>query len=181
MESNASLRVKDLLNAATGEWDIDAIRLHLPQYEDHIRRIILPSFSLPDKLVWLFSRSRTYTTKSSYATIKVNSITEPANPGNFNWNTCIWQVNTTPKVKHFLWKSLNGALPVDWTPCATALQLCAEGMGINSLFFQADTSLYKLNSAVTSGVSQDANVATVGVRGHTAVPMASVDTLDKPK
>ncbi|KAL0741155.1 hypothetical protein Bca4012_082668 [Brassica carinata] len=110
-EYNASLQVKHLI-AATGEWDVEAIRLHLPQYEEHIRRIILPSFSLPDKLVWIFSRSGTYTTKSGYATIKVNSIAEPANPINFNWKACIWQVNTTPKIKHFLWKSMNGALPV---------------------------------------------------------------------
>lgn len=109
-ENSASLRVKDLLNPEANDWDIEAIRFHLPHYEESIRSIIPPSFPQQDILVWLPNKSGIYSTKSGYALSKLQGGGEAQS--DFNWKTCIWQINTTPKIKHFLWKANARALPV---------------------------------------------------------------------
>ena len=60
-------------------------------------------------MVWLPESSENYSTKSGYALCKVNQDREQ---GDFNWYPCIWQVKTSPKPKHFLWKIKSNALPV---------------------------------------------------------------------
>lgn len=108
-EANKDLRVADLLEANSMEWDLDAIRMHLPQYEELIKKMIPSEYQMEDEMVWLPERSGNYSTKSGYALCKVNQDREQ---GDFNWYPCIWQVKTSPKVKHFLWKIKSNALPV---------------------------------------------------------------------
>lgn len=92
------------------EWDLTIIREHLPQYEEMIRRLIPSTLGMQDERVWLPNASGVYSTKSGYAIAKLCN-GEPSDFV-FDWKKCIWQVDTSPKIKHFLWKSNNKALPV---------------------------------------------------------------------
>lgn len=85
----------------SGDWDLKMIRLHLPHYEEVIRKLNPSSFGAKDTLVWLPEKSGVYSSKSGYAIAKVyNSSTDE----DFNWRKCIWNVKCSPKIKHFLWK-----------------------------------------------------------------------------
>lgn len=102
--------VSDLILPGTDDWNVAAVRETLPQYESAIRKLIPSALQAPDELVWLPNASGEYTTKSGYAVAKLyNGTTEDRA---FNWKKCIWQVDTSPKIKHFMWKANNGALPV---------------------------------------------------------------------
>lgn len=108
--ANQSWCVSELIIPGTNDWDIEAIRGTLPQYESIIRKLIPSALQAPDELVWLPNASGEYSTKSGYAVAKLfNGSPEDRS---FNWKKCIWQVETSPKIKHFLWKASNGALPV---------------------------------------------------------------------
>lgn len=106
---NQNLRVSDLMLQDSHDWNLDAIRLHLPQYEDHIRMLVPSSLNMHDELVWLASKTGTYSSKSGYAITKVN--TEPLDQI-FSWKAWIWNIKTSPKLKHLLWKIKNRAIPV---------------------------------------------------------------------
>lgn len=105
-----SLKVSDLIWPNSNAWNVDAIRRHLPIYEEIITKITLSSFPLRDSIAWLPVKSGSYSTKSGYALTKMNNMQDVVE--DFDWKTCIWQVKTTPKVKLFLWKMKNRALPV---------------------------------------------------------------------
>lgn len=107
---NKNLKISDLIDPTTQSWDINAIRSHLPQCEDHIRQIIPSSFHMEDELVWLASKSGEYSTKSGYALLKIH--TESPNL-KFNWKACIRNVKTSPKLKHLLWK-IKKTAPSQW-------------------------------------------------------------------
>ncbi|KAG5401609.1 hypothetical protein IGI04_016216 [Brassica rapa subsp. trilocularis] len=62
--TNKNMRVSDLVDSISNFWNLTATKLHLPQYEDQIRLIILNSFNMQDELVWLVLKSETYSTKS---------------------------------------------------------------------------------------------------------------------
>lgn len=108
-ERNRDMVVSDLINAQYADWNVEAIRQHLPQYEDLIRAIPLSQYSMQDELVWLPDKTGTYTTKTGYALCKINVEDTDID---FNWKKLIWGVKTTPKLKHFLWKVKNKAIPV---------------------------------------------------------------------
>lgn len=94
----------------TNEWDVDMIRRTLPQYEEIIRKLVPSALQAPDERVWLPNSTGDYSTKSGYAMAKLfNGSQEDRS---FNWKLCIWQVETSPKIKHFMWKANNRALPV---------------------------------------------------------------------
>ncbi|CAL9216766.1 unnamed protein product, partial [Arabidopsis halleri] len=137
--SNSTLVVKDLISPvpvqahalralalgrpcispSTKDWDLNAIRLHLPHYEAPIRNLILSSHNQEDSLVWLPAKSGLYTTKSGYALAKLNN--QNLSPCDFNWQGIIWNTKTTPKIKMFLWKLLIKALPPGSTLAARGL------------------------------------------------------------
>lgn len=58
----------------------------------------------------MFSALGDYSTKSGYAIAKLNN--GELDSQDLNWKKCIWQVDTSPKIKHFLWKAKSKALPV---------------------------------------------------------------------
>lgn len=57
-------RVNKLLFVGTNEWDVNAIRALLPQYEEAIRKLVPSSLQGLDERVWLPNSSGEYTTKS---------------------------------------------------------------------------------------------------------------------
>ncbi|CDY12849.1 BnaC07g15840D [Brassica napus] len=102
--------VDKLILPGSDDWDATEIREVLPQYEEIIRKLTPSAMGAPDKRVWLQNALGIYSTKSGYAIAKLyNGILEDRI---FNWKKCVWQVDTSPKIKHFLWKANNEALPV---------------------------------------------------------------------
>ncbi|KAF3525243.1 hypothetical protein F2Q69_00047453 [Brassica cretica] len=63
---NKSLMVSDLLCPLTNKWELDKIRVLLPQYEDTILQIKTSSTPVEDTLLWLPEKSGTYSTKIGY-------------------------------------------------------------------------------------------------------------------
>lgn len=96
------MRVEDLIHTSSNTWNIEAIRNHLPHYEDIITSIELKSFSMGDSMAWLPVKSRIYSNKSGYAIAKINK--EPAQIEIFYWKVCVWNIRIAPKLKTFLWK-----------------------------------------------------------------------------
>lgn len=109
-QESQTMYVSALLHPSSRKWNVQAIRQFLPLYEDHILQIVPSSFGKQDALCWLPNASGDYTSKSGYATAREfahNRVLE-----DFPWRKCVWNLNTQPKVKTFLWRATNGALPV---------------------------------------------------------------------
>lgn len=104
-----NLKVSDLISSEGNEWNLEMIRLHLPLYEKHIRRLVLSYRLMKDELVWLHERSGQDTTKIGYALSKLNVANDQEN---FKWRQWVWNLKCSPKLQHFLWKLKNEALAV---------------------------------------------------------------------
>ncbi|CAL9238198.1 unnamed protein product, partial [Arabidopsis halleri] len=102
-KQNSNLRVSDLLHHDSNSWNILAIRKHLPHHEDVICLLRPSSLKTEDSLVWLPAKSGSYTTKTGYGLIKKNL--NPHFFDDFKWQTNVWQVKVSPKIKSFLWKA----------------------------------------------------------------------------
>lgn len=107
---SAELLVKDIINPTTRNWDLDRIRQFLPQHEVEIRSIKLNRSVTKDELRWLPMKNGIYTTKSGYATVKKQRPKQTEEE--FNWSRDLWHLKTSPKLKMFIWKSMNNALSV---------------------------------------------------------------------
>lgn len=108
--SNGDLRVRDLISTVTHDWDVPAIRAHLPQYEEIIRSLVPSQLAMEDSLQWLPEKKGIYTTRSEYALAKLNASGPPPTP--FSWKRNIWNLQCSPKLNLFLWKAASKALPV---------------------------------------------------------------------
>lgn len=113
-EALVDLTVADLRVSMDGEWDIEKIRLILPQYEQEILSIKPSISNSPDKLVSLGTKSSTYSTKSGYyfASAQEENAEAVGVGGHNRWYQNVWNLKVAPKVKTFAWKTLKRALPV---------------------------------------------------------------------
>lgn len=122
-ESFQNLKVESLFLPHKTEWNREAINRILPFEERKVLMIKPSSTGAPDKLVWLGTSSGDSTTKSGYWTaMKRRSETAPEAHDLFDRNKNIWKLHTAPKIKLFLWKIMNQALPV-------GAQLAARNIG----------------------------------------------------
>ncbi|KAK2654213.1 hypothetical protein Ddye_014069 [Dipteronia dyeriana] len=66
-----------------------------------------------DKLLWHFDKKGTYEVKSGYRIAMNEKIVEAcSDPSvNQNWWSRLWSLNVPPKVKIFIWRLCNNALP----------------------------------------------------------------------
>ncbi|KAG2250270.1 hypothetical protein Bca52824_080406 [Brassica carinata] len=107
-----SLLVKELLCPLTNKWNLEEIRRIIPQYEDFILHIKTSSTQSPDTMVWLKEKSGEYSTKTGYGLgMVVDRPTLVANEP-VHWLKDIWNVNTSPKLKDFIWRVVKKAIPV---------------------------------------------------------------------
>lgn len=113
-EAFASLTVADLRTTEEGDWALEKIRLILPPFEEDILSIKPSRTNAPDKLVWLGTKSGTYTTKSGYyfATSEEEQFNPTRQEALRPWHKNVWNLKVAPKVKMFAWKILKRALPV---------------------------------------------------------------------
>lgn len=54
-------------------WNVDEITLYLPQYKAQSMKLVLSADQLENELVWLFEKSRNYSTKSGYYLEKIHN------------------------------------------------------------------------------------------------------------
>lgn len=108
---NKSLRVIDLISPVSLDWDVTAIKTHLPQYEDTIRKLVPSQMDMADSLHWLPEKSGNYSTRSGYALAKLQASPDLPSPS-FAWKRNVWNLQCSPKLNLFLWKAASGALPV---------------------------------------------------------------------
>ncbi|XP_056864290.1 uncharacterized protein LOC130511362 [Raphanus sativus] len=134
---NQELMVADLLNPQTNDWDLEKIRLHLPQYEEKIRLIIPSSLKPRDRQVWLPDASGIYSAKSGYRKLFEEELVQP---NQFDWKKEVWNLKVPPKIQHFLWRVLKEAIPVGSLLAIRGIQSalnckrCGELESISHLF-----------------------------------------------
>lgn len=114
-----NLTVKELFQINSAEWDSEKIKLHLPQYEGDILKLVPSSLAMDDERVWLPEKSGEYSTRSGYALAKMN---KGDTIETFNWKKCVWNVKCSPKLQHFLWKVKSNALAVGETLIKRGIQ-----------------------------------------------------------
>ncbi|CAA7021923.1 unnamed protein product [Microthlaspi erraticum] len=108
-------KVADLFIPNTRRWNEELINVLLPSCKEEILCIIPGSYEVEDRLAWLPQRNGEYTVKTGYYVARGRSLTDQQAAGtqdNFHWITDIWNGKFAPKLKLFLWKSVQGALPV---------------------------------------------------------------------
>lgn len=112
-----TLNVEDLLDRQFGGWNVRKIRQVIAE-EDVARVLATRTFSnITDSLKWGFSPNGVYNTKSGYSLIqKIQDSQTPASmvlpPLEKQLWSSIWKSKTSPKLRHFLWKVMAGALAV---------------------------------------------------------------------
>lgn len=113
-EQYQTLCVADLFLPNSTEWDLGKLDLILPFYKEQIQRIRPSKHGLPDELVWLKNPSGEYSTCSGYLTLSEEreGDTPMVQATPCNWLANVWNIKTAEKVKLFIWKSLQNALPV---------------------------------------------------------------------
>ena len=82
-------RVADIIVPETGDWDLVKIRTIMPDFEEHILSIKPSLTGAPDKLVWLGTKSGTYSTKSGYYTAVNTTDTDAAVPNGKMEEECL--------------------------------------------------------------------------------------------
>lgn len=142
-EAEMNMTVSDLFLEETNEWDEGKLHQLFPQIEEQIKAI-KPSLSgAPDKRVWLGTNTGEYTTKSGYQAAIKTKREERGNIADINridWFKSVWKLTTAPKIKLFLWKVFQNALPVGELLAArnisvdTRCKRCGELESINHLF-----------------------------------------------
>ncbi|WZY78965.1 hypothetical protein YC2023_025349 [Brassica napus] len=113
--SSKDLTVSHLLTQPTGAWDRDKVDLLLP-HEAHKILLLKPSRTGgQDKHCWLATKSGEYSTKTGYHTALKQLQPEqspPPQPMICDWMADIWLLPIPPKIKVFLWKIVQRALPL---------------------------------------------------------------------
>ncbi|CDY17870.1 BnaC04g03490D [Brassica napus] len=109
-----NLTVKDLILPNGSDWNRALIKQILPHEEATILSIKPRKSGAPDKMVWLGTSSGVYTTKSGYLKAMEDGNVQTQTPTaiGIDWNNNVWKLQVPPKIKLFLWKIFQGALPV---------------------------------------------------------------------
>lgn len=112
-EAFVNLTVADLRLSLEEGWDVEKIRIILPQHEEDILCIKPSITNGSDKLVWLGTKSGSYSTKSGYYfATSLEEDNEEQRPEPNRWYKNVWNLKVAPKIKTFAWKILKRALPV---------------------------------------------------------------------
>lgn len=114
-ETTSMLMVADLFQENSRNWDEEKLQRLLPQWENLIK-LIKPSMTgAPDKLIWLSNASGEYTTKSGYHSAiarRTEELDQLENEQDIAWFKGVWNLHSPPKIKMFLWRLFQQALPV---------------------------------------------------------------------
>lgn len=107
-EVDSLVNVIDIIDLNAMEWREDLILEHFNDRDARSIWSIPLSWRAPrDKLIWNYSKDGNYSVKTSYVLGKSLSL----NTFNCAW-TKIWEMDVSPKVRHFLWRIFTNTLPV---------------------------------------------------------------------
>ena len=111
LEKHQDLVVSDFLTREIKQWNIAALKEVFPLLVDTIT-LLKPSMTgRSDGVAWLGSRSGIYTTRSGYFAAAELEQQQTTTAQTLDWKKLIWTGRTSPKIKLFLWKITQGALP----------------------------------------------------------------------
>ena len=103
--------VWELINRATGEWNMDKLNCWFhPDDREAIMSIPLSTNDTNDRLIWAKNRSGKFTVKSTYV-LALKEQQHMAMGDCSNGLVCkktwkaIWHLNVPQKIKHFAWKA----------------------------------------------------------------------------
>ncbi|XP_018479542.2 uncharacterized protein LOC108850518 [Raphanus sativus] len=110
-EDDNDLRVFDLLTT-----ELSCNRKRIEEVIPALAPMILslqPSISgAEDSYFWYPTRNGIYSVKSGYHSIKGPSATPASNQSDFNWIKDVWNGAFSPKMKTFLWTTIQKAIPL---------------------------------------------------------------------
>ena len=103
-ESLQRLKVSDLIQSGTSDWDIEKIEHSLPFHKGQILKIKPNSLRAEDALVWLKNSSGEYSTRSGYLTIteEKDELLPSAQVAAPEWFPSVWNIKTSEKIKIFI-------------------------------------------------------------------------------
>ena len=112
-----TLMVSDLLIPNSNVWDVSQVRsLFVAEDANSILNMRVERHQ-PAVLLWGFTSHGTYSSQSDYElTETITNLNPPHHSGlppveKMLWRS-IWKLLTTPKIQHFVWRALAGALAV---------------------------------------------------------------------
>ncbi|CAN6676537.1 unnamed protein product [Malus baccata var. baccata] len=117
VQVSRNLLVSSLICPVSKGWDIDFLKPFLELEEfDAILETHVGEPTFRDRLVWPFEKRGMYSVKSGYhwahhrllPHLTSNSHSSASVPGAL-WK-CIWQLEAPPKIRCFMWKTLNAAI-----------------------------------------------------------------------
>ena len=109
-------KVSTLINQDLGIWNLSQIEQMFLPYKSTMILGILLSPKLPlDRIIWGLTLNGRYATSSAYKMLVSCASSNYAGSSNpeaqkLVWNG-IWQLRTLNKIKHFVWRAYNNALP----------------------------------------------------------------------
>ena len=112
------LMVSDLRCNSGRDWNHVLLdKMFAPETREQIKKIHPAGRSGTDTYSWEYTKSGHYTVKSAYwvqvnvldAKEKDSIVLQPSLDGIYQQ---VWSIETSPKIRHFLWRCLSNALPV---------------------------------------------------------------------
>ena len=111
-----TLKVSDLIDVHSGQWIVPRVRETFSP--DDVRLVLNTKInpSRHDNTIWCFTKSGQYSSKSGYKLLvdlqEMNSPFPALPPIEKQLWSDLWRTKTSPKLRHFLWRALSGALAV---------------------------------------------------------------------
>ena len=147
-EAPTTVMVSELLNSTHSDWDHTKLDAWIVQEDVEIVKNIKVCASADEDLVgWHYTKSGIYTVRSAYWLAQHTSDMNPPcpPPGNPELKQMIWKLKTAPKIQHFCWRMLSGALTTGETlryrhitSDAMCKRCCQEDETTIHLFFNCD-------------------------------------------
>lgn len=150
---NPALRAQDFLDPTSKEWKLDLLRELVVPSDIPLIQSLKPARSPRlNSYCWNLTKTGVYTVKSGYAlAMEIKEASEPAQflePSSTALQAKAWTLNTTKKIKHFIWQIFSNCLPVCSSlsdrHCGndrTYLRCGAEEETRNHLLFECPPSL----------------------------------------
>jgi len=111
-----SLKVQHLINSRSNFWNNDLLKeLFDPEDVKLISALHLGASTKEDTLGWHFTKSGKYTVKSGYHRARLENLEDNSSFIGYEINVLkahAWKVQCPPKLRHFLWQTLSGCVPV---------------------------------------------------------------------
>lgn len=112
-----TITVADLIDPQRNTWNSRVLSELIVDEDVRIIQSSCLNVRVPDSIVWGFSKNGRYDTRSGYKALE--TFQEIQAPGTFTlpplekrlWGD-LWKTKTSPKLRHFLWRALSGALAV---------------------------------------------------------------------